>query len=169
MSSMRLIFVTALVFIGSMTAHAAPTDEIDSSEAVETKLKKRQPNWLPKTLNAFPNGSPETVIFYEPDDNSDLYFPVKSMTFYPNGRVKSEADLMVIGKNDPLAAEFQTTVIPHGRVWHGTIQMEASKKSPFIIKASCKDLCVLSIPTGKYMNHVFINLMSSKWTNRKPK
>lgn len=78
-------------------------------ESLETKLKKRQPNWRPVTLSSYPNGSSEKVLFYAPDLDSDRDIPVKEIIYYPSGLARYEADL--IPKN--------SSILPHGAaVWY---------------------------------------------------
>ena len=51
-------------------------------------IRERQPNWRHTVIENHENGNPKLVIFHEAGE------PVKEVILYPNGAIKSEADLI---------------------------------------------------------------------------
>lgn len=56
-------------------------------------LKKREPNWRPVIQNNYPDGTPKTILFYEPEKGGTSEIPVKIIENYPNGKIHVETDL----------------------------------------------------------------------------
>lgn len=78
------------------------------------KLKKRQPNWHPKKIEAYSDGTPKTILWYEPNAVLNQDIPAKLITYTANGIIERETDLIVVDTDSAAAKQFGTTVIPHG-------------------------------------------------------
>ena len=76
-------------------------------------LKQREPHWRPKVVSYHPQGSPETVIYFEQDAEGNQ-LPMKQIQFYPQGQPHTEMDLTVIKEGDPGFADWKGGVAPHG-------------------------------------------------------
>ena len=61
---------------------------LTSTAFASFSIRERQPNWRHTVIENHENGNPKLVIFHEGGQ------PVKEVTFYPTGVVKSEADLL---------------------------------------------------------------------------
>ena len=45
----------------------------------------RQPNWKLKVIEAFSDGSPKLVLFFEPNQLNEEDLPIKLLTYHPEG------------------------------------------------------------------------------------
>src|SRR5206468_1416759 len=91
--SMRAKMLIAMALcLASLTFGWASTDSI---RPVAPGLKQRQPHWRPKIMESFQTGQPQRVLFYEQIGDANEA-PVKQVSFYPNGQIKNEMDLIEV-------------------------------------------------------------------------
>ena len=87
--------------------------EIQTVTPVAQELKKRMPEWMPRIVKHYENGSPEIVIFYE-EDEEEVMQPVKRIRFYEDSKPLEETDLTQVVEGSPGYQKFSSTVVPHG-------------------------------------------------------
>ena len=76
-------------------------------------LRVRKPEWIPKIVSAFEDGTPEVVMFYEEDDLG-VERAVKRMHFYQGGALFQETDLTEVDENSEGYKAWGSTIVPHG-------------------------------------------------------
>ena len=103
------LFFTLLLSLSCAFGWAAP----ESTKAIASALKTRQPHWRPKIMESYPEGQPSRVLFYE-QMSAENEAPVKQVYFYPSGQIKTEMDLIVVAEDTPAAKEWKSTIVPHG-------------------------------------------------------
>src|SRR5579863_7821596 len=101
--------LAVILFCGLTLGFAEP----QLVKPVAPALKVRQPHWRPKIMEAYPEGQPQRVLFYEQIGDADEA-PVKQMYFYPEGQVRAEVDLIVVEEDSPGAKQWKSTIVPHG-------------------------------------------------------
>lgn len=102
-----MIFRINLLFVGFLLVFS-------NMDGAPDPLKIRQPNWRIKTLASFPEGGIQKIVFFEPSTHEDVDIPVKAVTYFEDGKMQSETDLLVLSNDDPIAKQVGTTVVPHG-------------------------------------------------------
>src|SRR3990167_6390854 len=103
-----LSLVCGIVF-SSFTLLATEEEVFPIAETLLT----REPGWRPQITLYHPEGTPDTVIFFEENALVEEV-PVKQLKLYANGALKSEMDLIQIEEKDPGFKEWKNTVVPHG-------------------------------------------------------
>lgn len=84
MTKKTLLF--SLFFLSALDLSCAEENLITTSKAIK-------PNWRPQIVETFDDPSkPKQIIYYEPSDKSEI--PVKITTYYENGQLKSETDVL---------------------------------------------------------------------------
>jgi antitoxin component YwqK of YwqJK toxin-antitoxin module len=76
-------------------------------------LKPREPNWRTEIVQQFPNGIPQTILFYQPLPN-EKEIPVKQVMFHDNGKILSETDIAVVDEDSEAATMWKSKLVPHG-------------------------------------------------------
>src|SRR3990167_2150562 len=79
----------------------------------EALLKPREPHWRHKVLENHSSGAPARLLFYENFEGKAIT-PLKELSFYPSGKVKSETDLISVEEGSPGALLWKGTAVPHG-------------------------------------------------------
>lgn len=105
-----LLFLVLVLLFNSAQLSA---DQIQHAAPITMTLKPRQPHWRPQIMSTYPNGNPESVIFFEPAGQEER-IPVKQQRFYEDGKLKNEMDLTVVDENSPGFNEWKSSVVPHG-------------------------------------------------------
>ncbi|NGX58787.1 MAG: hypothetical protein K940chlam3_01695, partial [Chlamydiae bacterium] len=145
---MRKWFTALLVF---------PLTLWSSDVAVETKLKKRQPHWLPNTLETYSNGVVKKIVFYDSDPDLHLDVPVKIVVYSPQGKMSYEGDLAFTKEQSQLHGAsvwygkrgkvIKLAFFSQGKI-HGTVRT-------FYSNDQLKELLVydMGIPHGRYAHY----------------
>ncbi len=85
-------------------------------------LKKREPNWRPSVQKNYPDGTPEVILFFEPEKGGSSEIPVKFITNYPDGKIHVETDIQF--HKDRLVADGASATY----TTDGTLHIYASYK-----------------------------------------
>jgi uncharacterized protein len=108
-------------------------EEEGGVKPVLAELRQRQPDWRPRITGLFPDGSAETVIFYELGEDGREH-AVKETRYFANGQVKMDGDLLeLVEGEEPLPhgvrVNYYVTGVPEqvayydrGRL-HGPLQL----------------------------------------------
>ncbi|MBF5059556.1 hypothetical protein NEPTK9_001070 [Candidatus Neptunochlamydia vexilliferae] len=80
---------------------------------VAKELRMRMPEWRPKVLEQYPNGTPKLVIFYT-DNEMGEEEAVKRIHLFESGRPFEETDLTTVSEDSPGFKEWKGAIVPHG-------------------------------------------------------
>ncbi|MFI5343478.1 MAG: toxin-antitoxin system YwqK family antitoxin, partial [Chlamydiales bacterium] len=106
---MKNILLAFFLCFGSTVLHG----QMPGSQSVMSGLKPRQPNWRLDIVQLYPHGTPQTVVFYEPQlDGTERL--VKQVLFFENGQIQTEADVILVAVDSPIAKEWNSNIVPHG-------------------------------------------------------
>ncbi len=103
------IYIVAVVLMAGV-GHTEPPKEAVS---VLLSLKQRQPNWRSEIVKLYPNGTPESVLLYEPIFEGGEK-PTKQLFFYEIGQIRTEVDIIAVDQDSPGAKAWKSTIVPHG-------------------------------------------------------
>ncbi|OGN56669.1 MAG: hypothetical protein A3D96_06005 [Chlamydiae bacterium RIFCSPHIGHO2_12_FULL_44_59] len=106
MSVMKKSIIALIVSVSSLFGVS------EDLMAITGKLKPRQPNWRMDAVKIYPQGSPQTIVFYEPSMEGD--HPVKQVYFYENGQIQSEMDVVLVDEDTAAFGEWNSPIVPHG-------------------------------------------------------
>jgi antitoxin component YwqK of YwqJK toxin-antitoxin module len=142
-----LFSLCASLLWGSPNDKPALTQEQKNAYAAVSTLKPRQPNWRTEIFKSYPNGNLEIVLLYEPEVDGGEH-PVKQVSFYENGQIKSEVDLGFVDKDSLAAKEWKSSFVPHGTRVDLSPEGHLSQIIPYhfgVIEGECKSFS----PDGK--------------------
>src|SRR5579872_1287258 len=106
----KILAILTLSLVGISSIHASSTQ---SAPQISIALKPRQPNWRFEIVQSYPQGTPQSIIFYEPLALGGER-PVKQVVFYENNRIAIEMDLTVVDEDSDAAREWKSPFVPHG-------------------------------------------------------
>src|SRR5690554_6456254 len=107
---MRKIFFACALLLGNGVLLAS-SEPVNPAHLLMT-LKPRQPNWRFEVVEAFPQGNPKKITFYEPTLEGER--PVKQLVFYENSSIQSEVDVVQVDEESQATKEWGSTLVPHG-------------------------------------------------------
>jgi antitoxin component YwqK of YwqJK toxin-antitoxin module len=121
-------------------ASAVTIPESEKPGTMQLALKPREPNWRAEILKAYPNGNPQTILFFQPlVDGSET--PVKQIFFFENSTIQAEMDVTLVDANSPGGLEWKSVVVPNGVRIDFTPKGEVARAATYaqgLIQGECR-------------------------------